>query len=120
MADQKKKREYIFDAEGKKLGRLVSEIAAVLRGKNEPDFVPHKAPNVLVIINNASKVDLGDAALKKEYKRYSGYPGGLTKETRKHLIARKGYRDVFEKAIYGMLPNNKLRPIMMKNIIINE
>ncbi len=114
------KKEYIFDAEGKKLGRMVTEIAMILRGKNEPSFKPNVIPDVKVIINNASKVLLNKSQLEKEYKRYSGYPGGLTHESREHMIDRKGYRDIFEKAVYGMLPNNKLRSIMMKNLIVNE
>ena len=58
--------------------------------------------------------------MEKEYKRYSGYPGGLRHESREHLIERKGFLDVFEKAVRGMLPNNRLRALMMKNLIINE
>lgn len=113
-------REYVFDAEGKSLGRMATDIAMALRGKNEPDFQAHIAPAVTVTVNNASKVALSDNQLDAEYKRYSGYPGGLKHESRGHLIDRKGYREVFEKAVYGMLPNNKLRAVMMKNLIINE
>ncbi len=120
METKNKTKEYIFDATGKSLGRMASEIAMVLRGKNEPDFKPHIVPKVKVVINNASKVTLNDSQLKKEYKRYSGYPGGLTEEPRAHAIERLGYKIIFEKAVYGMLPNNKLRSIMMKNLIINE
>ena len=113
-------REYIIDATGQSLGRLATEIAMVLRGKNEPSFTPNVAPKVHVVVNNASQVALSDVQLEREYKRYSGYPGGLTHESREHLIDRKGYRDVFEKAVYGMLPNNKLRAVMMKNLTIND
>lgn len=115
-----KKREYTFDAEGQSLGRLSSEIAMALRGKNEPDFQAHIAPNVTVTINNASKVLLNASQLKAEYKRYSGYPGGLRHESREHAIERLGYKIVWEKAVYGMLPGNRLRAVMMKNLIINE
>jgi len=120
MATENKKREYIFDADGASLGRMASEIAMALRGKNEPDFAPNIAPDVSITVNNASKISLNNSQLEKEYKRYSGYPGGLTHETREHLIERKGFRDVFENAVRGMLPNNKLRAVMMKNLIINE
>ena len=120
MATQETTKTYEFDAAGKKLGRLATEIATVLRGKNEPTYAPNVAPKVNVIVNNASQVDLGKAQLEAEYKRFSGYPGGLRHESREHLIDRKGYRDVFEKAVYGMLPNNRLRAVMMKNLIINE
>ena len=120
MATETKTKEYVFDAAGASLGRLSTEIAMTLRGKNEPTFAPNVAPNVRVIVNNASQVALNDSQLKEEYTRYSGYPGGLTHESREHVIDRKGYREVFEKAVYGMLPNNKLRAVMMNNLIINE
>jgi large subunit ribosomal protein L13 len=114
------KREYIFDAEGQKLGRLATQIADSLRGKNEPDYQPHRAPNVTVVINNASKLEISDKKLKEEYVRYSGFPGGLKKETRGHLLERRGYQEILERTVYGMIPNNKLRAVMMKNLIINE
>lgn len=120
MATQTEKREYVFDAEGASLGRLATEVAMALRGKNEPDFQAHVAPNVTVTINNASKVALNSSQLKAEYTRYSGYPGGLRHESREHAIERLGYKIVWEKAVYGMLPNNRLRAVMMKNLIINE
>lgn len=120
MTTQTEKKEYVFDAEGASLGRLASEVAMALRGKNQPDFQPNIAPNVTVVINNASKVALNDSQLKAEYKRYSGYPGGLRHESRDHAIDRLGYKIVWEKAVYGMLPNNRLRAVMMKNLIIND
>jgi len=120
MATEIKKREYTFDAQDASLGRLCTEIATALRGKNEPSFQPNIAPEVTVTVNNASKVSLNSSQLDAEYKRYSGYPGGLTHESREHMIERKGYQDVFEKAVRGMLPNNRLRAVMMKNLIINE
>lgn len=120
MATETATKEYIFDAENQSLGRMATEIAMALRGKNQPSFQPNVAPDVRIIVNNASKVALNDSQLEREYKRYSGYPGGLKHETREHVIDRKGYREVFEKAVYGMLPNNRLRAIMMKNLIINE
>lgn len=120
MTTNTSKKEYIFDAEGKSLGRMATEIAMILRGKTEPTYQPHVAPDVTVIVNNASKVALSDSQLKAEYKRYSGYPGGLKHESRGHMIDRKGYREVFEKAVYGMLPGNRLRDVMMKNLIVND
>lgn len=120
MSTQTEKREYVFDAEGQSIGRLSSQIAMALRGKNEPSFQPHIAPNVTVTVNNVAKLAITDSGLKKEYKRYSGYPGGLTHESRAHAVERLGYKIVVEKAVYGMLPNNRLRAVMMKNLIINE
>lgn len=113
-------KEYVIDATGKKLGRFATEIANILRGKDQPDYQPNKVPALKVVINNVSKIVLNQSGLTKEYKRYSGYPGGLKHETREHLIERKGYREVLEKAVYGMLPNNRLRSVMMNNLIINE
>ncbi len=120
MKRNEEKKEYIIDASGKSLGRLSTYIANILRGKNDPSFQPNTYPNVRVIVNNASKVKIYPAQLRKIYTRYSGYPGGLKKETMEHLIKRKGYRDIFEKAVRGMLPSNKLRDRMMKNLVINE
>ena len=120
MTTNTETKEYVFDAAGASLGRLSTTIAMTLRGKNEPTFTPNMAPKVRVVVNNASQIVLNDSQLKAEYTRYSGYPGGLTHESREHVIDRKGYREVFEKAVYGMLPNNKLRAVMMNNLIINE
>jgi len=120
MATHTETKEYTFDAAGKSLGRMATEIAMTLRGKNEPTFQPNTAPNVRIIVNNASKVSLNRSQLDAEYTRYSGYPGGLKHESREHTIERKGYQNVWEKAVRGMLPNNKLRALMMKNLIINE
>lgn len=75
-------KEYTFDATGQSLGRMVTEIAMILRGKNEATFQPNVVPDVRVVVNNASHIMLNDSQLKKEYKRYSGYPGGLKHESR--------------------------------------
>jgi len=121
MTEKKQQvKEYVFDATGKRLGRLSTEIAIILRGKNEPSFTPNTYPNVRVVVKNASKIVIPDSHLRETYKRYSGYPGGLKEETMAHLIERKGYRDIFEMAVRGMLPGNKLRDKMMKNLIIEE
>lgn len=120
MTKATKQTEYTIDAAGKKLGRVASEAAMILRGKNSPDFAPHKMSGNKVTILNASQVDLAAVKMDKEYTRYSGYPGGLTKETRKHLIDRKGYGEIFKKAVYGMLPGNRLRAQIMKNLTVEE
>ena len=114
------KREYTFDATGQKLGRLATQIADALRGKNEPDYQAHQAPHVTVTVQNAPKLEISDRKMKEEYVRYSGYPGGLKKETRGHLLERRAYQEIVERTVYGMIPNNKLRAVMMKNLIINE
>lgn len=120
MANNTATKEYTLDATGKKLGRIATEAANLLRGKTEASFERHVMPKVKVTIENASKVDLSAKKLEEEYFRYSGYPGGLKGETRGHLIDRKGYKQVFEKAVYGMIPANRLRQHIMKNLTINE
>lgn len=112
--------EYIIDATGKKLGRVCSDAAAILRGKSDTGFAPNKVSDVTVIIENASKIDLSERRLEKDYANYSGYPGGLNHETRGHLIGRRGYREVFMRTIRGMLPRTKLRTDMLKNLTIKD
>jgi len=114
-------REYNFDATGKKLGRLATELAVVLMGKDQPDFAPNVVADVKVTVNNASKLDIDDKKMdSKIYDRYSGYPGGRKEFTMRKLIADKGYKAVLQNAVYGMLPKNKLRDRVMKNLIIND
>ncbi len=113
--------EYKIDAENKKIGRIASEIATILMGKNTPDFEKHKVADNTVVVLNASKLSIDPKKLEeKEYERYSGYPGGLKFESLKRLIEKKGYGEVIKYAVYGMLPANKLRPRLMKNLITNE
>lgn len=114
-------KEHILDAKGKILGRVASEAAFLLRGKDDPSFAPNTAPSLTVKIINASKVKITEKKLKtKEYVSYTGYPGGLNKATAEEVAAKKGYSELFTKAVSGMLPNNKLKSIMMKNLIITE
>ncbi|MBU1557897.1 50S ribosomal protein L13 [Patescibacteria group bacterium] len=111
--------EYTIDAKGKKLGRIASEAAILLMGKNTPDFQKNEVPSVKVNIENSSDLNIDDKKLdNKEYQRYSGYPGGRKVRMMKEVIAKKGYGEIVEKAVYGMLPANKLRAKMMKNLII--
>lgn len=120
MATKEQTKEYVLDAEGKKLGRIASETAMILRGKNTPAFQPHNVSGHKVKIINASLVDLAPVKMERGYKRYSGYPGGQKTEKRGKLIERKGYKEIFEKAVYGMLPANRLRKPLMKNLTIEE
>ncbi len=113
--------EYKIDASNKAVGRIAGEAAVLLMGKNKPEFQRNTNPEVKVLIMNASKAKISIKKLKnKEYQRYSGYPGGLKKRTMEEVIDKKGYAEVFEKAIYGMLPANRLRKGMMKNLIIKD
>lgn len=113
--------EYTIDAQNKKIGRLASEIASILMGKNTPDFEKHKEAGNKVTVINASKLSINPKKLEeKEYERYSGYPGGLKFENLAKVIEKKGYGEVIRYAVHGMLPANKLRPRLMKNLIISE
>jgi large subunit ribosomal protein L13 len=99
---------YVIDAEGKTLGRLASEVAAILRGKNKPTFTPHVDTGDHVIILNASKVELtGKKLTDKIYYRHTMHPGGL--KTRTALEMRTNYAEkMIELAVKGMLPKNSL------------
>jgi large subunit ribosomal protein L13 len=99
---------YLVDAENQTLGRLASEVAAVLRGKNKPCYTPHLDAGDFVVVINADKVRVsGNKATQKVYRRHSGRPGGMKTETFEHLQARLPER-IVEKAIKGMLPHNAL------------
>jgi large subunit ribosomal protein L13 len=113
--------EYTIDAQGKSLGRVATEVASILMGKNTTSFARHIAPDVTVRIVNASKATISDKKKgEKVYTRYSGYPGGLKSETLGHVIDRKGYSEAFRRAIKGMLPKNRLQPVMLKHLTIEE
>ena len=111
--------EYKLDAKGKKLGRVATEAATLLMGKNSVDFQRNKVADIKVLIENVSDLDISEKKMNnKEYKRYSGYPGGLKIKKMKEIVAKKGYGEVIKKAVYGMLPSNKLRAKIIKNLII--
>ncbi|XHX76015.1 MAG: 50S ribosomal protein L13 [Stenomitos frigidus ULC029] len=99
---------YIVDAANQRLGRLASEIATVLRGKNKPTFTPHMDTGDFVIVINAEKVDVtGRKRSQKLYRRHSGRPGGMKTETFAKLQARIPER-IIEQAVKGMLPKTSL------------
>ncbi|HEY4511843.1 MAG TPA: 50S ribosomal protein L13 [Candidatus Paceibacterota bacterium] len=112
---------HTIDATNKKIGRVASEAAALLIGKNNTSFVRNKIIGSKVEIVNTSKALIDERKKNdKEYATYSGYPGGIKTETVSRLIERKGYSEIFRKAVYGMLPQNKLKKGMMKNLTITE
>lgn len=113
--------KHIIDAKNKKLGRVATEAAMILMGKNTPAFAKNITPDVHVEIINASKADISvKKGKEKTYDHYSGYPGGMKTETLGNLIERKGAGEAFIKAINGMLPKNKLRAVMLKNLTVTE
>ena len=109
-----------IDAQNKKLGRLASEVAELLMGKDLPENRPNAIPDRKIKIDNLSKLAIDPGKNKETFIHYTGYPGGLRTQTLKELAEKKGYSEVFKKAVYGMLPGNKLRPLMMKNLILEE
>jgi large subunit ribosomal protein L13 len=112
---------YTINAQGMRIGRVASEAATALRGKDRPDFKANIVPSVLVHIINVDKIAIHERKLKgKLYTRYTGYPGGLRKETAEEVIQKKGYEEVLKRAVYGMLPANKLRKEMLKNLKISN
>lgn len=99
---------YVIDATNKRLGRLASEIAMVLRGKNKPHYTPHMDTGDFVIVVNAEKVEVtGKKRTQKLYRRHSGRPGGMKTESFDKLQQRLPER-IVEHAIKGMLPKNSL------------
>ena len=107
-------RQYhLFDAEGKVLGRLATEIAKTLSGRNKVDYVPHIDGGDFVIVINMDKIHVtGNKLEGKIYHKYSGYPGGISSIALKDLL-KKDAGKVMQNAVYGMLPKNKLRDKMM-------
>lgn len=109
---------YVVDAEGKTLGRLASEVARVLRGKNKPIFTPHMDTGDYVIIVNAEKVKVTGRKLdQKIYYRHTGYVGGLKGTTLKEMLAKHPER-VIEHAVKGMLPKGPLGRQMYKKLFV--
>ena len=99
---------YVVDAADQRLGRLATEIAMILRGKNKPTYTPHMDTGDFVIVVNAEKVVVtGRKNEQKLYRRHSGRPGGMKTETFDQLQARIPER-IIEKAVKGMLPKNAL------------
>ena len=112
------RRDHLVDAKGKVLGRLASKVATFLRGKHKVNFTPNFDMGDFVTIVNAQDIKItGDKKKKKTYFRHSGYPGGLKSETLERLLERDP-REVIKRAIYGMLPDNKLRKKQLRRLKI--
>lgn len=109
-----------LDANGKVLGRLSTEIAVILRGKDKPSFRYNVCSGSKVVVNNAAKIVLtGNKINQKSYHHHTGYLGHLKTVTAKELMA-KNPADIIKRSVYGMLPNNKLKDTWMKNLTINN
>ncbi|NEP63395.1 MAG: 50S ribosomal protein L13 [Symploca sp. SIO2G7] len=110
------KKWYVIDAADKRLGRLATEIAGILRGKNKPTFTPNMDTGDFVIVINAEKVNVtGRKREQKLYRRHSGRPGGMKIETFNQLQNRIPER-IVEKAVKGMLPKNALGRKLFTNL----
>ncbi|MDE6007321.1 MAG: 50S ribosomal protein L13 [Muribaculaceae bacterium] len=117
------KKWVVIDATDQVLGRLCSKIAKILRGKNKPDFTPNLDCGDNVIVINADKVIMnGDKMEKREYLRYTGYPGGQRVFTpadlmaKSHKVTMKGKHPLFIKVVKGMLPKTKLGAKQLTNL----
>ena len=107
---------YVVDAEGMTLGRLASEVAKVLRGKNKPIFTPHIDTGDYVIVVNAEKVKVtGKKLQQKIYYNHSDYVGGMKETTLAELLAKKPEK-VIELAVKGMLPKGPMGRDMIKKL----
>lgn len=107
---------YIVDAKGKRLGRIATEIANILRGKNKPEFAPNQDMGDYVVVVNASQVEVsGRKSYKKVYRRHSGRPGYLKETTFETLRDTKPAMPI-QKAVSGMLPNNRLKNDILKKL----
>jgi large subunit ribosomal protein L13 len=106
--DELEKKWWLIDAEGRVLGRLATEIAVLLRGKKNPKYVDFMDSGDFVVVINAEKVKVtGKKMEQKKYYSHSGYPGGLKERTLKELLAKKP-EEVIRKAVWGMIPKNRL------------
>jgi len=107
---------HVVDANGKVLGRLASEVATILKGKHKPVYTPHMDVGDHVVIINAEKIRVtGKKAETKRYYRHTGYPGGLRSDSFTELLEKAPER-ILEKAIWGMMPHNKLGRKMFKKL----
>jgi len=109
---------YLVNAEGKVLGRLSTELAKILKGKNKPIYTPHLDTGDFVIVVNAGKVTLTGKKLKdKIYYHHTGYPGGIKQMNAEKLLARKP-TEMIRIAVKGMLPKNSLGRQMIRKLKI--
>ena len=114
--DKVERKWYVVDADGQTLGRLASEIAKVLRGKNKPIYTPHIDTGDYVIVVNADKVKVTGKKLdQKIYYRHSDYVGGMKETTLREMMDKKPER-VIELAVKGMLPKGPLGRAMIKKL----
>jgi large subunit ribosomal protein L13 len=116
--EELERKWYLVNAEGKVLGRLATELAKVLKGKNKPTYTPHLDTGDFVIVVNAGKINLTGKKMKdKTYYHHTGYPGGIKEIKAGKLLAKKPV-DVIRIAVKGMLPKNSLGRQMLRKLKI--
>ncbi len=109
---------HVVDAQDRILGRMATEIAVKLRGKDKPEFAPHMDMGDFVIVVNAEKIKVtGDKLKQKKYYRYTGFPGGIRDITLEKLIQKKP-EEVIRRSVRGMLPKNKIGRELLKKLKI--
>ena len=114
--DNRERSWLVVDATGKTLGRLATQIAEVLRGKNKPDYTPHIDVGDFVVVVNAERVKVtGNKREQKLYHRYSGYPGGLRSRTLAEMLDRRP-EEVVRLAVKGMLPRGPLGRAQLRKL----
>ncbi len=112
------RRWYVVDAEGQTLGRLATEVARILRGKNKPQYTPHVDTGDFVVVVNAKKVVVtGRKAEQKVYRRHSGYPGGLKTTTYEQMLERRP-TEILRRAVKGMMPKTRLARQQLRKLKI--
>ncbi len=115
-----KRETHTIDAQGRSLGRLASEIAVLLRGKHKPTFVPNQDMGDFVLVKNIKKIRFTGKKLEnKKYYHHTGFMGGL-KEKPLKVLFEEDPGEVLKRAVFGMLPKNKLRAEQIKRLKTEE
>lgn len=115
------KSNHTIDAAGMSLGRLATKAAHLLMEKDTPHFEKHRKIGATVTVTNAAKLLISvKRGSEIRYSRASGYPGNLVQETIADVLKKHGVAEVIRRAVKGMLPNNKLRPALLKRLVIEE
>ena len=112
-------KKYTIDAQGKRLGRVASQVASLLRGKGEVTFERNRLSEVEVLVLNCAKLELPEKRISEARRpRYTGYPGGLKHSTRREFLTKRGYGELFRDTVLRMLPRNRLRSRIIKHLTV--
>ena len=114
--DEVERQWWLIDADGRILGRLATKVANLLRGKNKPQYVDFMDTGDFVVVVNAEKIKVtGKKLEQKKYYSHTGYPGGIKEKTLSELMDKKP-EEAIRKAVWGMLPKNKLNRAIHKKL----